>query len=270
MTQSCTHSAFAFLAFDFQKIGLLLSLRGAAKTDFLVLLAGRICLDSLLPASNLANLGAPSLIRSSSRSGLAPTTFDFALPELFTSVKGFGGLDFLLPVPAGSRSGSTPSPSDCGYLDLLLTLHSLGRLGFAPLLSDFAHPEFAPSLHSIVCPGFALSLIFSARPGSFILALDYQHSEASLLLRGLGRIEVFLFVLYSAQMDSFLPLQSSAKAAAFISVFGISQAGPLLFALDSSCLGFALLLRASSYLGNLFFALDFANLDVVLLLRNLF
>lgn len=71
-------------------------------------------------------------------------------------------------------------------------------------------------------------------------------------------------------MDSFLPLQSSVKAAAFISVFGISQAGPLLFALDSSCLGFALLLRASSYLGNLFFALDFANLDVVLLLRNLF
>ena len=66
LLQSSAHLAFVVFAFDFQKAGLSLALRAAAKLDFSPFSSGCSWPDLLLPVANLAQLGTSLLIRSSS------------------------------------------------------------------------------------------------------------------------------------------------------------------------------------------------------------
>lgn len=275
----------------------LLSLIDAATFEPSMFLHSMACPDfvSLVPDFGIVDLSLST--RSSSKLGSALSLVDFAMVGFMTLIRSFAHPDFMISAVDFVHLEPLPLLRDSAHLDSPMFLPGSSRSGsvFALPVIDSTLLGSSMSVHSSACFDFAL------------LALDLLHLELSTLIQNSGRVDLTFpvcgkllsdFLLFSlgfvhvglplflrsfscsgslllaldfAKAESLLFMRSIVQVGFAPLIFGLSRVGFLFFlpVIDTTILGFVVLLRSFAHPESALSVVDFVHMGFILLVRGL-
>lgn len=175
--------------------GFLFSTRGLKRTGLLLLLFGKLWLDSRLSASDCCEPGSPSPVRSAVCYGLSSSQYAVFRAGLLMFMLDFANLEFLMFLHSMSQLGFTfllfssswPGPSiltvDFVYLESSMPVRSHARLELVVFTPDFVHLGLMFSTHSLQNLASSLLVLGCVRCGSLPSVPDPAQFELVLFAR---------------------------------------------------------------------------------------
>ena len=239
---------FSLSVIDSALFGFLASLQSSAKLGLALLLADHVASDPTIPLHSFARSGSTLFVLDLSKFDPSLPLHQHARLGLTLSLCGLFRLGPFMPLfdlakfelALSLRSSACPGPLvlilEFSHPDFLTFIHDFARLEFSLPTSGISRADFVFFLPVIDSTHLDLSILLrsAACLESALLVLDHSVIESSPFPHSFAQLGLFILVLFATSPGPALPLRQFAHVALSLSVFGLSQLGSFLPALDDA------------------------------------
>jgi len=214
-----------------------------------------------------------TLIRSFAHPDFMISAVDFVHLEPLPLLRDSAHLDSPMFLPGSSRSGSVFALPviDSTLLGSSMSVHSSACFDFALLALDLLHLELSTLIQNSGRVDLTFPVCGKLLSDFLLFSLGFVHVGLPLFLRSFSCSGSLLLALDFAKAESLLFMRSIVQVGFAPLIFGLSRVGFVFFlpVIDTTILGFVVLLRSFAHPESALSVVDFVHMGFILLVRGL-